>query len=170
MIYDLQMLKTIGMNMVRKHIKVEPSLFYTACDEIGLLVIQDMPSPRPMQQRKLPDCSTPPYLPSNAEQEDFVVQLRDMVEQLKSHPSIFAWTIYNEGWGQLLTQNNGRFVEHDLVDAVRAIDPTRLISATSGWTDHGAGDFSDTHTYASPKCGTPFVSFPACLSRSQVPY
>jgi beta-galactosidase/beta-glucuronidase len=44
MVYDLQVLKNVSMNMVRKHIKVEPDLWYRACDEMGLLVIQDMPS------------------------------------------------------------------------------------------------------------------------------
>jgi hypothetical protein len=161
MTYDLNMLKAVGFNMVRKHIKVEPSLFYTACDELGLLVIQDMPSPRTGTRTEYSNCTRPPYLPNLDEQADFVDQLGRMVDQLKSHPSIFAWTIYNEGWGQLLTQQNGRYQEFDLVDLVRSRDPTRLISATSGWTDHGAGDFSDTHSYASPKCGTPFYKIPS---------
>jgi beta-galactosidase/beta-glucuronidase len=46
MVYDLQVLKNVSMNMVRKHIKIEPDLWYRACDEMGLLVIQDMPSLR----------------------------------------------------------------------------------------------------------------------------
>ncbi|KPI40733.1 Beta-galactosidase [Cyphellophora attinorum] len=161
MTYDLNMLKAVGFNMVRKHIKVEPSLFYTACDELGLLVIQDMPSPRTGNRIEYSNCTRPPYLPNVDEQADFVDQLGRMVDQLKSHPSIFAWTIYNEGWGQLLTRQNGHYQEFDLVDLVRSRDPTRLISATSGWTDHGAGDFSDTHSYASPKCGTPFYKIPS---------
>lgn len=49
MLYDLQILKSLGFNMVRKHIKVETDLFYQACDEMGLFVIQDMPSLRPLQ-------------------------------------------------------------------------------------------------------------------------
>ena len=44
MTYDLQTLKKLGMNMVRKHIKVETDLFYYACDTMGLWVIQDMPA------------------------------------------------------------------------------------------------------------------------------
>lgn len=159
--YDLQMLKAVGFNMVRKHIKIEPSLFYSACDEMGLLVMQDMPSPRSAQRRNYDNCTSSAWLPNNDEQADFTYQLEVMINQLKSHPSIFGWTIYNEGWGQLLTQQNGRYQEYSLVDLVKALDPTRLISATSGWTDHGAGDFSDTHTYASPKCGTPFYKIPS---------
>jgi beta-galactosidase/beta-glucuronidase len=49
MVYDLQVLKSLGFNMVRKHIKVETDLYYRACDEMGLLVMQDMPSLRPLQ-------------------------------------------------------------------------------------------------------------------------
>lgn len=155
MLYDLQILKAAGFNMLRKHIKIEPALFYTACDEIGLLVWQDMPSPRPLQRYHLLNCTSVPYLPNSTEQADFTAQLQTMVHQHKSYPSIFAWTIYNEGWGQPLDAFDGAYPEHALVDVVRSLDSTRLISATSGWTDRGAGDVIDTHTYASPKCGTP---------------
>jgi|GEM_PF-5425547 len=30
--------------MVRKHMKVEPARWYAACDKLGLIVWQDMPS------------------------------------------------------------------------------------------------------------------------------
>ena len=42
--YDLEVLKKLGMNMLRKHIKVEPARYYYHCDKLGLLVWQDMPS------------------------------------------------------------------------------------------------------------------------------
>src|SRR5262249_3404770 len=42
--YDVEVLKKLGMNMLRKHIKVEPARFYHHCDKLGMLVWQDMPS------------------------------------------------------------------------------------------------------------------------------
>lgn len=152
MVYDLKVLKNVGYNMVRKHIKVEPALFYRACDEMGMLVIQDMPSLRP----DLPapqGCGSIRLEPGA--QAEFDRQLALMVEQLKSHPSIIAWTIYNEEWGQ---STSPPWPEFALTDLVRKIDPTRLVNAVSGWTDHTAGDFDDNHHYSTPQCGTPFWS------------
>ncbi|KAL3477324.1 glycoside hydrolase superfamily [Aspergillus californicus] len=142
--YDLHLLKDLGFNMVRKHIKVEPALFYRACDELGLLVIQDMPS-------------TALVTPNAAQQQEFERQLDLLINQLKNYPSIMTWIIYNEGWGQITTTNP----EFALTDRVKELDPTRLVNSVSGWHDHGAGDFSDNHHYAQPQCGTPFYSSPA---------
>ena len=44
MLYDLQVTKQLGFNMVRKHVKVEPQRWYAACDRLGLIVWQDMPN------------------------------------------------------------------------------------------------------------------------------
>jgi hypothetical protein len=63
-----------------------------------------------------------------------------MVEQHRSFPSIYTWVIYNEGWGQLESAP-----ERYLAPRVLSLDPTRLVNAVSGWTDHGAGDYSDNH-------------------------
>ncbi|KAF4583156.1 glycosyl hydrolase family 2 [Ophiocordyceps camponoti-floridani] len=145
MVYDLKMLKDLGFNMVRKHIKVEPDLFYRACDEMGLMVIQDMPS--------LPDDQSRP--PNDAQQAEFQRQLEILINEHKSYPSIVTWLIYNEGWGQ---RRQAPFPEGKLTDVVRGIDSTRLIDSASGWVDHGFGDFSDNHHYANPQCGSPFYS------------
>jgi hypothetical protein len=146
MIYDLQMLKDLGFNMVRKHIKVEPDLFYQACDEIGLLVYQDMPS--------LPaDTNNRP--PNAAQKQEFRRQLEIMINEHKSYPSIVTWIIFNEGWGQT---RSAPWHEEELTEVVRDIDPSRLINSASGWNDHGFGDFSDNHHYANPQCGSPFYS------------
>ncbi|TKA68257.1 hypothetical protein B0A49_08019 [Cryomyces minteri] len=154
MVYDLQTLKRLGLNMVRKHIKVENALFYQACDEMGLLVIQDMPSLRPLQQRTLANCTRITIEPDAQQQTEFARQLELLVNQHKSYTSIMIWIIYNEGWGQLIDG----YPEFGLTARVRQLDPTRLIDSTTGWFDHGAGDFSDNHHYANPQCGSPFYS------------
>ncbi|EHK99334.1 putative Beta-galactosidase [Glarea lozoyensis 74030] len=154
MVYDIETLKNLGFNMLRKHIKVENALFYQACDQMGIMIIQDMPSLRPLQSYTGPNCENIPYLPNVEQQVEFDRQLEVLVNQHKSYPSIVTWVIYNEGWGQVTTT----YPEFGLTDRVRQLDPTRLIDSTSGWYDHGAGDFSDNHHYANPQCGSPFYS------------
>ncbi|KAI7763843.1 hypothetical protein LZL87_006225 [Fusarium oxysporum] len=141
MVSDLKLLKKFGFNMI----KYEPHLFYQACDELGLLVIQDMPSLPADGNRK----------PNDAEQAEFERQLEILVKQHKSYTSIVTWVIYNEGWGQ----RDGS-PEKSLTELVRKLDKSRLINSISGWNDHGFGDFHDNHNYAAPQCGTPFYSQP----------
>ncbi|KAL1624263.1 hypothetical protein SLS56_007965 [Neofusicoccum ribis] len=146
LIFDLKVLKDLGMNMVRKHIKVEPDLFYHACDTLGLLVIQDMPS-------MLLDSGEP----TADQQAEFERQFDILINQHKSYTCIVTWVIYNEGWGQIRSYHP----EYQIADRIDELDGTRLIDATSGWYDYGAGDFSDNHHYATPQCGTPFYSIPS---------
>ena len=44
MVYDIEVAKRLGFNMLRKHIKVEPARWYYHCDRLGMLVWQDMVS------------------------------------------------------------------------------------------------------------------------------
>jgi beta-galactosidase/beta-glucuronidase len=109
MVFDLQTLKNLGFNMLRKHvsvpcpclvalltskqIKVENDLFYQACDQMGLMLIQDMPALRPLQSYLLPNCTSITYLPDADQQAEFDRQLELLVNQHKSHPSIITWVI-----------------------------------------------------------------------------
>lgn len=122
---------------------------------MGLMVIQDMPSLRPSQTRTLDNCTVVDILPNAAQQQEFTRQLELLVKQQRNFPSIIAYVVYNEGWGQI---TDGEYPEFNLTSMVRELDPTRLVDSTSGWNDHGAGDFSDNHHYANPQCGTPFYS------------
>ncbi|KAI1802143.1 glycoside hydrolase family 2 protein [Daldinia bambusicola] len=142
MVYDLKVLKDLGLNMLRKHIKVENALFYRACDELGLLLIQDMPS-------------MPTRRPNEEQQADWERQLDILIQQHKNYPSIYTWVIYNEGWGQI---SDTYYPEFNLTQRIKTLDPTRFVDATTGWNDHGAGDWHDNHHYANPQCGTPFYS------------
>ncbi|TKA66307.1 hypothetical protein B0A55_10055 [Friedmanniomyces simplex] len=145
MVYDLQTLKKLGFNMLRKHIKVETALFYQACDELGLLVFQDMPALRPLQTETFDNCSVATILPDDDQQAEFARQLDLLIVQQRPFTSIFSWIVYNEGWGQITSY----YPEFGLTDRVKQLDPTRLVDSTTGWYDHGAGDYS---------CGSPFYS------------
>lgn len=79
MTFDIKTLKRIGYNMLRKHVKVEPALYYAAADELGILIMQDMPS---LATRTLPN---------KAQQAEFQRQVEVLVTQLRSYTSIFAW-------------------------------------------------------------------------------
>jgi beta-galactosidase/beta-glucuronidase len=72
-------------------IKIETDLFYQACDELGLLVIQDMPSLRPLQSRRDANGNSVTILPNDQQQVEFARQLDVMVNQFKSFPSIVTW-------------------------------------------------------------------------------
>ena len=143
--YDLEVLKKIGMNMVRKHIKVEPARYYYDCDRMGLLVWQDMPSAINRTKKH--------FIPpggktdaddqfTDAEKKQFRTELKAMIDHLKFFPSIYCWVPFNEGWGQ-----------HDtnaILKWTKEYDPTRLVNGPSGWEDRGTGDMKDAHIYPGP--------------------
>ena len=143
--YDLEVLKKMGMNMVRKHIKIEPSRYYYDCDRMGLLVWQDMPSAinrtkkhfiAPGAKTDADDQFTDP------EKKQFRHELKAMIDHLKFFPSIYCWVPFNEGWGQ-----------HDtnaILKWTKEYDPTRLVNGPSGWEDRGYGDMKDMHDYPGP--------------------
>lgn len=139
LVWELTYLKAAGFNCLRKHIKVESSAYYYHCDRLGLMVWQDMPSGFAPAQHVWPiDEATRVHKAETMVQ--FEAELRRMVLQCQHHPSIVAWVIHNEGWGQYDTPR--------LCEWVRALDPTRLVNAISGWLDQDAGDVYDWHDYA----------------------
>ena len=93
--------------------------------------------------------------PNPDQQAEFERQLDILIDQHRNYPSVGTWVIYNEGWGQI---TEGYYPEFDLTAHIKKLDPSRLVIATSGWHDHGAGDWHDNHHYANPQCGTPFYS------------
>jgi len=135
--YDIEMLKELGFNMMRKHVKVEPRRFYYWCDKLGLLVWQDMPSGDAFIRPQDPDIQR-----SEESAREFEREFAAVISALSNHPSIVMWVCFNEGWGQFDTAH--------IVDWVRSLDPTRLVNAASGWTDRGVGDVIDVHAYPGP--------------------
>ncbi|MBW7905107.1 MAG: glycoside hydrolase family 2 [Phycisphaerae bacterium] len=130
--YDVEMTKKLGFNMTRKHVKVEPRRWYYWADKLGLLVWQDMPSGN----------NTTPE-----SRRQFEHELTRMIETHRNSPAIIMWVVFNEGWGQHDTER--------LTARVKQLDPTRLVSNASGWTDKNCGDVLDYHAYPAPVAPQP---------------
>lgn len=151
--WELRFIKDLGCNMVRKHIKVELARYYYACDQMGLIVWQDMVSGgRAVNDwlgmvlwlafgvRRRDDRALWRFGRAEVEsREDFRRELREMVDSLFNVVSIGVWVLFNEGWGQ--------FEARAIAEWLKAYDPTRLVDHASGWYDQGGGDLLSLHQY-----------------------
>lgn len=161
LVYDVEAMKSAGFNTLRKHIKIESERWYYHCDRIGMLVWQDCVSGgsaySPWHTSQKPtlfsftwgrfDDTTPTHYEAlsagdESYRKEWTETCQEMVKLLDGHPSIGFWTLFNEGWGQ--------FDARAATEAVRALDATRPIDATSGWYDQGCGDFLSIHNYFRP--------------------
>jgi hypothetical protein len=138
--YDLEQIKALGLNMLRKHVKVEPERLYYWADKLGLLIWQDMPSSNFNRRNVAADA-----LAEADRQWD--AELKRMIDHLHNYPSIIMWVPFNEGWGQHDTKR--------ITEWIKNYDSTRLVNNASGWTDEGYGDVSDVHTYPGPSMPSP---------------
>ncbi len=147
---DILAMKRLGFNTLRKHIKVEPEEFYYQCDKLGMVVFQDMVNNGDynyIRDTVLPTVSLGAQKWRKDEklhpQEDVRRRFREgmtaTVRQLKNHPSIFYWTIFNEGWGQFDSDN--------VCAEFRKLDDTRWIDTTSGWFRRCNTDVDSRHVY-----------------------
>ena len=158
MIYDIRVMKELGFNMLRKHIKIEPQRWYYHCDRLGMLVWQDMVNGGRSYQSWYVT-----YLATVMEyfhlrmhdsmltllgrkdvkgRRQFVAELRETIRVLYNHPSIVTWVLFNEGWGQ--------FHGEAITQIAREADDSRLIDQASGWFDQGGGDVRSIHDYFFP--------------------
>ena len=157
---ELSEVKALGFNLLRKHAKIEPQRWYYHCDRLGLIVWQDIVNGgsaynlwfvtyltnvlQPLL-RRFPDGKAAYSLLSRAKpasRESYQTELKATVEALRCHPCIACWVPFNEGWGQ--------FDAGKAVQALRALDGTRLVDEASGWFDQGGGDVHSLHNYFYP--------------------
>ena len=154
LIFDIQTAKSMGFNMLRKHIKVEPMRWYYHCDRLGMLVWQDMPSgggkyrfstitlPLVTGVHRRDNRYRAFARTSSQGRAEYMDELEEMVLQLFNAPSVALWVPFNEGWGQF----DSTFV----MERLRLLDPTRPVDPASGWHDQGAGDLRSLHVYFKP--------------------
>ena len=147
--FDVERTKEFGFNMIRKHVKVEPDRWYFHCDQLGILVWQDMPSiadaPRGAwaQGIDIYDAGDSEQLSMPA-RENYIREWTEIVNQHKKFPCIVAWVPFNEAWGQFDTRG--------IVGLTKTLDPSRLVNMASGgnWISGGVGDILDSHHYPEP--------------------
>ena len=161
---DILEMKRLGFNTLRKHIKVEAEEFYYQCDKLGMVVFQDMVNNG--DYNFLRDTALPTVrlqrLPDKQMHKDFLTRKRfwmsaqGTVAQLKNHPCILYWTIFNEGWGQ--------FDSEAVYEKLKAMDNSRIIDATSGWFRQHKTDVDSRHIYFGPWTGLKVSDKPLVLS------
>ena len=153
--YDIQKLKDLGYNTIRKHIKVESERFYYHCDKLGMLVWQDMPNGGGEYNlvfttymtnafhwfgRSVKDDMYKMFARDHAEgRAQYYIDLERMIEELYNHPCIATWVAFNEGWGQ--------FDAHKATEMIQRLDPSRFVDEASGWFDQKGGDVYSIHNY-----------------------
>ena len=147
---DILSMKSLGFNMLRKHIKVEPAEFYYQCDRLGMVVFQDMVNNG--DYKFLRDTALPTvgiqkmddrHLHRDKKtREEFLRQMELAVNQLKNYPCICYWTIFNEGWGQFDSDN--------VYEIFKKLDDTRFIDSTSGGSGGGKRMWTAVMSILSP--------------------
>ena len=164
LIYDIQTMKDLGFNTLRKHIKIEPLRWYYHCDRLGMIVWQDMINgggkynfvaigsapalAMVFNNKHVGKVSDDEkhygyFARKDAEgREEFYRESEEMINLLYNVPSLALWTPMNEGWGQFDSVKAYEFYKEK--------DPTRLIDHASGWVDHGSGDVNSFHIYFTP--------------------
>ena len=156
LIFDIEQMKALGYNTLRKHVKIESERFYSHCDRLGMMVWQDMPNGGGPDynmyfvtylanasnwiNRRVKDDKYKLFKRDDAwGRTQYYEDLTTLVNQLYNHPSIAAWVPFNEGWGQ--------FDANKATELIRELDPNRIVIETSGWFDQKGGDSYTIHNY-----------------------
>ena len=150
-INDIKLIKSLGFNVSRKHIKIESLRWYYHCDRLGLLVWQDFVNgctkydfwlnQVPLFVRyKISDHRYKKFFRENEEgKKEAYQEFLDTIDLLYNSPCIVLWTIFNEAWGQ--------FDAKEIYEKLKQVDPTRLYDHASGWHDQGSSDVKSMHIY-----------------------
>ncbi len=143
LLYDIIKTKEWGFNMIRKHVKVEPSRWYYHCDKEGILVWQDMPS-GDMGNHWAPHTYNggTDKNRSAASVVNYYQEWKEIMDLCVSHPSVVVWVPFNEAWGQFDTEK--------VTEWTKGYDPSRLVNPASGGNHRACGDILDLHNYPGP--------------------
>ena len=144
---DIKLVKSLGFNTIRKHIKIEPEIFYYLCDREGVAVFQDMVNNSDysfIRDTALPTVGLQKLNdkrlhPDPVSRKQFISDMLKTAEHLFNFPSVLYYTVFNEGWGQFASEKAYRLL--------KSTDPTRIIDTTSGWFRCSTSDVDSRHIY-----------------------
>ncbi len=161
---DILFLKSMGFNMLRKHIKIEPDIFYFLCDSLGIAVFQDMINNSDysfFRDTALPTVGIKRRSDKNLHKNPvsrkiFLDTAKSTLDLLYNHPSVVYYTIFNEGWGQ--------FTADEVYKTLKPKDPTRIFDSTSGWFWQSESDVDSHHVYFKKVKAEPSKTRPVVIS------
>ena len=151
---DIKFVKSLGFNMIRKHIKIEIPRWYYECDKQGIIVWQDFVNGG--EAYKFSTIAFPLIFGIHHNDHNYkkfsrlneegrkqtIEEFKNTIDYLYNVPSIGLWTIFNEGWGQ--------FDSKEIYEELLKLDNTRLYDHASGWHDQGVSDTKSYHVYFKP--------------------
>jgi len=145
---DVLRMKNLGFNLLRKHCKVEPEIFYYICDREGIMVMQDMVNSGSYSFIRDTALPTVGFKRKNdrlhpkrdaARKAFFTRHALKTQAHLHNHPCVIAYTIFNEGWGQFEADRH--------YELLKSADASRIYDATSGWFAQKKSDVDSEHIY-----------------------
>ncbi|MBQ0165960.1 MAG: hypothetical protein KBT02_02475, partial [Treponema sp.] len=143
---DIIRMKELGFNTLRKHIKVEPEIFYYECDRLGMYVLQDMINNGEYHFWKDTALATAGLklddrgrYPDAGKARWFMESAKKTQDFLFNRPCVVGYTVFNEGWGQTDSDAVG--------DELKERDSSRFYDYTSGWFAQKHSDVESLHVY-----------------------
>jgi len=132
---EVELMKQMGFNAVRKHQKAEDPRFLYWADRLGLLVWGETANAYEFSTRAV---------------ELLTREWLDLVRRDRSHPSIVAWVPINESWGvqDIAADGAQQAYAAGLAQLTRTLDPSRPVMSNEGW-EHVDSDVLGLHDYSS---------------------
>lgn len=117
---DVELVKAMGFNGVRKHQKIEDPRFLYWADVLGLLVWEEMPSAYRFTPKAV---------------ERMTKEWTEVIERDISHPCIVVWVPFNESWGvpNLVETPAHRNYVLAIYHLTKTLDPSRPVVGNDGW-------------------------------------
>lgn len=133
LVEDIDKIKALGYNGLRKHQKVEDERFLYWCDVKGMLVWGEAPSA---------------FQYSDYAVTEFITEWLEIVKQNYNHPCIITWTPVNESWGmtEIQTKREQQYFTEGIYYMTKSIDKMRPVIVNDGW-QHTISDIITLHDY-----------------------